>query len=141
MRPSPRPRPQAGDSRVPGRSRPGPADPRTAARRAARVRRPGAAGRRPWPRTPSRGERHQQAAGGVIEQGRADRAAPPPGGERLFLLMPDDDEVALDLGGEPADLLDWLADREVTRHREAALLERRQALVEDALHALLLLLD
>src|SRR5262245_9708679 len=90
---------------------------------------------------PSRRQRHQQAAGRVVEQGCSNRAAPPPGGERLLLLVPDDDQVALDLGCEPADLLDRLADGEVTAHREAALLQCREPLVEHALHALLLFLD
>src|SRR5262245_38144844 len=72
-------------------------------------------------------------AGGAVEERLADRPAPPARGPRRLLLVTDDDDVALDLQREPADLLDRLADREVARDLEAALLQLRDAFVQHLL--------
>src|SRR5712692_881489 len=84
-------------------------------------------------------QRDQDAAGRVVEERSADRALPPACGERGVLVVAQHDEVHAQALGQPADLLDRLADREVSGGVVAAVAQRADALVERRLRALLFL--
>src|SRR6266481_3706216 len=86
-------------------------------------------------------QRHQEAAGSIVEERSAHRALPPARGERGVLVVADHDEIDPEALREAADLLHRLADRELARGLEAALAQVADALVEHGLGALLLFLE
>src|SRR4029450_9699241 len=79
----------------------------------------------------------QNAAWCMVSQAGADRAAPPTSQPRVFPLVAHDNEVALQLGGKPADFRHRFADREVPRDRITTLRKCSKSLGKNILHELL----